>query len=68
MEKPRILVVGQVEDAVRPLVDQVADRYEIVVAASLLRAVAHLTRDQFAGVYLAADHLHQAFEIGRAHV
>lgn len=65
MEKPRILVVGQVEDAVRPLVDQVADRYEIVVAASLLRAVAHLTRDQFAGVYLAADHLHQAFDIGK---
>lgn len=65
MEKPRILVVGQAVDAAGMLVDEVADRFDVVVASNFVRAVAHLGRDRFAGVYLAADHLQQAFEIGR---
>ncbi len=63
--KPKILVVGSSCDQIEPLVSQAGDGCEIVVAPNPTRALALLTRQQFAGVFVCAEFLQQAFQLGR---
>jgi len=63
--KPKILVVGGSSDQIEPLVAQAGDGCEIVVAQNPLRALALLSRNQFAGVFICAEFLQQAFQLGR---
>jgi CheY-like chemotaxis protein len=43
----------------------VVESHEVVVAANPMRALAHLTRERFGGVYVASEYLRDIFEIGR---
>jgi len=63
--KPKILVVGSARDQIEPLVGQAGDGCEIVVARNPMRALALLTREQFVGVFVCAEFLQQAFQLGR---
>ncbi len=63
--KPRILFVCDTPDSVDRLLGPSADLYDIVVVENTMRALAHLTRKKFDGVYVSADHLQQALEVGK---
>jgi len=47
------------------MLSHVADSHELVVVQNPIRALAHLTHEMFAGVYVAAEYLQEAFEIGK---
>jgi len=64
-EKPKILLVCDSREIADGLLGPGADKYELVVVANPLRAMAYLGREQFDGVYVSKDHLRQAFEIGK---
>ena len=62
--KPRILLVcDSREDAVR-LLARAAESNEAVVASNPLRALAHLTRERFAGVYVSSEFLQETLQLG----
>ena len=62
--KPRILLVcDSREDAAR-LLARAAESREAVVASNPLRALAHLTRERFAGVYVSSEYLQEALQLG----
>ena len=64
-DKPKILFLGggrEPEAAIRPLL---AERFEVVETESDFRALAHLARESYAGIYVAADHLGSAHQIGK---
>lgn len=62
--KPRILLVGDWAAEALPLPD-VSDSFEAVRVQSPMRALARLARERFAGVFVSADHLDEAFRLGR---
>lgn len=62
--KPKILLVGDWAAGASPL-PAVADSFEPVRVQSPMRALACLARDRFAGVFVSADHLDEAFRLGR---
>ncbi len=62
--KPRILLVGDWAAEALPLPD-VSDSFEAVQVQSPMRALARLARERFAGVFVSADHLDEAFRLGR---
>ena len=41
-----------------------AESHDVVVASNPLRALAHFTREQFAGVYVSSEYLQEALQIG----
>lgn len=41
------------------------DSHELVTASSPIRALAHMAREQFDGVFVSAEFLHEAVDIGR---
>jgi len=64
-DKPKILFLGggrEPEAAIRPLL---AECFEVVETESDFRALAHLARESYAGIYVAADHLGSAHQIGK---
>jgi two-component system, sensor histidine kinase SagS len=63
--KPKILFVCDSPEKVGELFGPAADAYELVVVKNPMRGLAHLTREQFEGVYVSKDYLRQAFEIGK---
>ncbi len=63
--KPKILVVRESRDAVHPAQPAWSDAYETEEVSSPLRALARLAREQFAGIYVSAAHLTEAFKIGK---
>ena len=63
--KPKILFVCDTPKSVDRLLGSSADSYDIVVVENPMRALAQLTRKEFDGVYVTADHLQQALEVGR---
>lgn len=68
--KPRILVVcdrdaGQDPKSPQPFYPPWQDNCQVVEVRSPIRALAQLTREDFAGVYVAAEHLAAAFKIGK---
>jgi len=63
--KPRILLVGDSHSFVEEVLGRGTDSYDVVVVQHPMRALAHLNRGQFAGVYVAAEYFREAFEIGK---
>ena len=63
--KQRILCVCNTRESVDQLLGPSADSYDVVVVENTMRALAHLTREEFDGVYVTADHLQQALEVGK---
>ena len=63
--KPRILVVCDTRESVDRLLGPSADSYDVVVVENTMRALAHLTRGEFDGVYVTADHVQQVLEVGK---
>ena len=59
-DKPKILIVAETLDGAAELPQQLRGACDIVSAANPLEAVAQLTRDQFAGVFISARHLSEA--------
>lgn len=57
------MVCDSREDAVR-LLARAAENREAVVASNPLRALAHLTREQFAGVFVSSKYLQKALQLG----
>ncbi len=63
--KPRILyVAGDDRPNGGALPNELRDTYEVVEAQGPLRALARLTHEEFAAVYVAANHLDEAFQLG----
>ncbi|HTQ39971.1 MAG TPA: PAS domain-containing protein, partial [Pirellulales bacterium] len=62
--KPKILVVRDpaAHDAPLPIV---TDGYELEEVRSPLRALARMTREQFAGIFVAAGHIGEAIRMGK---
>jgi two-component system, sensor histidine kinase SagS len=63
--KPKILLICDSRDNAEHLLAEAADSHEILVVQNPIRALAHLAREAFDGVYVAAEYLQQTFEIGK---
>ena len=63
--RPRILFVCNTRESVSQLLGSLADSYDVVVVENTMRALAHLTREEFDGIFVTADHLQQALEVGK---
>lgn len=61
--KTKILVVGDLAPD-NPLLGQ-SDQTEAVAVPSILRALALLSKEDFAGVYVSHAHLEEAFQVGK---
>ncbi|REK17536.1 MAG: response regulator [Planctomycetota bacterium] len=47
------------------MLDELRDSFDVVQVQSPLRALSRLTRETFAGLYVGAEHLGDAFQIGK---
>ncbi|MGD9719589.1 MAG: response regulator [Pirellulales bacterium] len=63
--KPKLLFVGDSTTREPKLLDQLRQSYEVVETANPLRALSRLARDSYAGLFVASDHLGDAFQIGK---
>ncbi len=63
--KPRILLVCDSRENAEQLLARAASSHEAVVAANPLRALAHLARETFSGVYVSSEYLQDALELGK---
>ena len=63
--KPKILLVCDSREDAEQLLARATQSHEVVVVQNPMRALAHLTREQFAGVYVSSEYLREAFDIGR---
>ena len=63
--KPKILLVCDSREDAEQLLARATESHEVVVAQNPMRALAHLTRERFAGVYVSSEYLREAFDIGR---
>lgn len=64
-EKPKILYVSSARDGEPDPLPRFGDAFDVVAAATPLRALARLTRGDFVGVYVGPEHLREALQIGR---
>jgi CheY-like chemotaxis protein len=64
-DKPRILFLAGDLDGEADLRARLEDRFEVVTLHGSFRALARLAREPFAGVYVASNHLADAFQMGR---
>jgi CheY-like chemotaxis protein len=63
--KPKILHVCGTQPGADPDLDRLGGDFEIVTVYSPLRALARLTREDFAGVFVSADFLKDALSVGK---
>lgn len=63
--KPKILVVCDSRQRDESMLARLAETFDVVVAESMLRALARLKRDDFAGVFVGSGHLQEAFQVGK---
>ncbi len=63
--KPRILLVCDSRDDAEQLLARAAHSHEVVVADNPLHALAHLTQEQFAGIYVSSEYLQEALAIAK---
>jgi two-component system, sensor histidine kinase SagS len=63
--KPKILLLCNAQENAQELLARAVDSHDVVVAEDPMRALAHLTRDGFAGVYVSSEFLNTALEVGR---
>jgi CheY-like chemotaxis protein/PAS domain-containing protein len=64
-EKPKLLFVGTPHEGQDAPISSLVDSFEVVPVHSPIRALTRLTREEFAGVYVAAEHLREALRIGK---
>jgi CheY-like chemotaxis protein/PAS domain-containing protein len=64
-DKPRILFLAGDIDGEADLRARLEGRFEVVTLHNSFRALARLAREPFAGVYVASNHLADAFQMGR---
>jgi CheY-like chemotaxis protein len=64
-EKPKILCVRDRQNGSQALPARLLDDYEVVEVKSPLRALARLTRENFAGMFVMSDHIQDALHLGR---
>jgi len=63
--KPKILFVSDSLEKVQRFLNQASeDGRDVVIVSNPLRAFAHLTRNDFDGVYVASDYLKEALQVG----
>ncbi|MEN6458025.1 MAG: response regulator [Thermoguttaceae bacterium] len=62
--KPRILLVCDSRENAEHLLARAAESHDVVIAANPLRALAHLTRERFAGVYVSSEYVQEALQVG----
>ena len=65
-DKPKFLLIGDAENAEIPLVDGLDKHYEVVLVNDKMKALAKLSKEQFAGIYVLPSHVEGAFELGKA--
>ena len=63
--KPKLLFVGDSQPRQQQLLGELRGAFEVVQVQSPLRALSRLARESFAGLYVAAEHLGDAIQIGR---
>jgi CheY-like chemotaxis protein len=63
--KPKLLYVSRSRDAEDARVAQLSDAFEIVHVQGPIRALARLSRDDFAAIYVDAQHIDEALRIGK---
>lgn len=63
--RPKILFIGASEEREAGLRSELADKFEIVDVPSTIRALNRLTGDDFSGIYVGADHLHEVLQVGK---
>jgi two-component system, sensor histidine kinase SagS len=63
--KPKLLYVCDTQDADGPGPKSLSEDYEIVRVASALRALARLTRESFAGIFVDPRHIRDALRVGK---
>jgi two-component system, sensor histidine kinase SagS len=63
--KSRILLVCNSGENAEQTLARAAEAHDVVVASNPLRALAHLSRERFAGVYVSSEYLQEALELGR---
>ena len=63
--KSKILLVCNSGENAEQLLARAAESHDVVVASNPLRALAHLSRERFAGVYVSSEYLQEALELGR---
>ena len=62
--KPRILFICDTRETADQLLGPRAGSYDVVLVRNPMRALALLRREEFDGVYVASDHLQEAFRVG----
>jgi CheY-like chemotaxis protein len=65
MTKPKILVIREPQAAGQQPLPNWGDGYETDEVDSPLRALARLSREQYAGIYVAGSHAAEAFRLGK---
>jgi two-component system, sensor histidine kinase SagS len=63
--KPKLLLICDSRENVEHLLANAGNTHEILTVQNPMRAIALLRRETIDGVYVAGEHLHQAFEIGK---
>jgi CheY-like chemotaxis protein len=63
--KPKILVVCDSRERDDQILAQLGQACDVVIAESMLRALARLKRDDFSGVFVSAANLQEAFQVGK---
>jgi len=61
--KSKILLVCDSRENAEQLLAHAAESHEVVVAVNPLRALAHLTRERFAGVYVSSEYLQETLQL-----
>jgi CheY-like chemotaxis protein/PAS domain-containing protein len=64
-DRPKILYLGGAHDALVDLQHKLGPEVELVESQSTLNALAQMGRSEFAGVYVDADRLTEASDVGR---
>jgi two-component system, sensor histidine kinase SagS len=63
--KPKILLVCDARESAEQWLQSIVDSHEVVVVQHPMRALVLMMRERFAGVFVSADFLQQAFQLGR---
>ncbi|QGJ71682.1 Two-component system response regulator [Planctomycetales bacterium 10988] len=65
MKKPNLLIIQSTPQPDNSLVEQFAERYHPVIVRNVLRGVAKLQRERFAGIFVEGGHLDEALQAGQ---
>ena len=64
-ERPKILCVSDSQHRDTKLLGRLAETFDVVEVQSPIRALACLTRESFAGMYVMSEHFGEAVRLGR---